>query len=271
MQIKHQKITHLFHIVDTSPWPFLLSLVSAFFTVSVVMYLHNFGIKFFILFQIIISLLLIILIMSLWWYDIIIEGTFQGMHTIVVQKGLKIGIILFIVSEVMFFFSFFWAFFHSSLVPVIQIGSIWPPKNINTFFTFSTPLLNTFILLNSGIYITAAHHFLLNKTYSAVSFNLFYTLLLAILFTILQIKEYKFALFDISDGIYGSVFFMATGFHGFHVIIGSIFILISLIRNIYRQFNEMHHIGFIASVWYWHFVDVVWLFLFLSIYWWGNK
>ncbi len=176
--------------------------------------------------------------------------------------------VLFIVSEIMFFFAFFWAYFHSSLVPTIEIGSIWPPAGIEVFNPWGVPLLNTFLLLLSGLTITYAHHALLLGYYFYVKDGLLMTVFLAILFTLFQGYEYFEAPFSIADGIYGSTFFMATGFHGFHVIIGTTFIVVCLFRI--HHFTREHHVGFEAAAWYWHFVDVVWLFLFVSIYWWGS-
>lgn len=216
------------------------------------------------------GLVLVVLLMIIWWRDVIREATFEGHHTLVVQKGLRYGMLLFIVSEIMFFFAFFWAFFHSSLAPTIEIGSIWPPEGIHPFNPKEIPLLNTIILLTSGATVTWAHHsILLGKKFEAV-YGLIATVLLAILFTALQAFEYSEAAFNISDGIYGSTFFMATGFHGFHVIIGTLFLTVCLFRLINNHFTILHHFGFEAAAWYWHFVDVVWLFLFVSIYWWGT-
>ena len=258
---------HLFHLVDPSPWPFLMA-ISAFIMMNgSVMYFHSFIGGNFIMFF---GLLLIILLMIIWWRDVIRESTFEGHHTLIVQKGLRYGMLLFIVSEIMFFFAFFWAFFHSSLAPTIEIGSVWPPEGIYPFNPKEIPLLNTIILLTSGATVTWAHHsILLGKKLEGV-YGLLSTILLAILFTSLQVFEYKEASFNISDGIYGSTFFMATGFHGFHVIIGTLFLTVCLFRLINNHFTILHHFGFGAAAWYWHFVDVVWLFLFVSIYWWGT-
>jgi len=186
----------------------------------------------------------------------------------VVQKGLKMGMVLFIVSEVLFFFAFFWAFFHSSLAPAVQIGSVWPPVGISVFDPWGIPLLNTLILLLSGLTITYTHHGLLLGYKDVVKDGFLFTLLLAFLFTFFQGYEYLNAAFSISDGIYGSTFYLATGFHGFHVLIGTLFILVCFLRR--GQFTVDHHVGFEAAAWYWHFVDVVWLFLFVTIYWWGS-
>ena len=213
---------------------------------------------------------IILYTMIIWWRDVIREGTFEGQHTLVVQRGLRYGMILFIVSEVMFFFAFFWAFFTSSLVPTIEIGAIWPPKGIQVFDPFGVPLLNTLILLSSGATVTWAHHAIIGGYRNQGIYGLVATVVLAILFTYLQATEYLSAGFSIADGIYGSTFFMATGFHGFHVIIGTTFLTVCLARQLRNHFMRTHHVGLEAAAWYWHFVDVVWLFLFVSIYWWGG-
>jgi len=260
--------THTFHIVDPSPWPFLLSLGAGIpLPVGAVLYMHRdlWGEPVLIL-----GLLMLILLAGLWWFDVVTEGSFQGMHTLAVQRGLRLGIILFIVSEVMFFVSFFWAFFHSSLAPSVQIGSIWPPVGITTFSPWGIPLLNTFILLTSGLTVTAAHHYLVLGSKRATVRALLMTVLLALIFTGLQAYEYVEAPFTIADGVYGAIFFMATGFHGFHVIIGTLFLMVVTLRVVRGHFSQTHAIGFDGAAWYWHFVDVVWLFLFIVVYWWGG-
>nr|YP_010283900.1 cytochrome c oxidase subunit III [Thosea sinensis]UEK75806.1 cytochrome c oxidase subunit III [Quasithosea sythoffi]ULA45468.1 cytochrome c oxidase subunit III [Thosea sinensis] len=256
---------HPYHLVDFSPWPLtgaigVLTLVS-----GMIKWFHNFNIN-----LLLIGYLIVILTMYQWWRDICREGTFQGKHTILVLKGLRWGMILFIISEVFFFISFFWAFFHSSLSPNIEIGNMWPPLSINPFNPFQIPLLNTIILISSGITVTWAHHSLMENNYSQTTQGLFITILLGVYFSILQAYEYFEAPFTIADSVYGSTFFMATGFHGIHVIIGTTFLMICLIRHLNNHFSKNHHFGFEAAAWYWHFVDVVWLFLYISIYWWGN-
>jgi len=260
---------HKFHLVDPSPWPLLGSLSALMITIGGVMYMHFYNTGDKVLY---VGLLCMIIIMVLWWRDVIREATFQQHHTGKVQKGLRYGMILFIISEVMFFFAFFWAFFHSSLAPTIEIGCKWPPEGIKAFSPFEVPLLNTLILLLSGATITLAHHaLLLGKNGRLMAFYGFVgTIILAVLFTSLQIYEYREAPFSISDGVYGSTFFMATGFHGFHVLIGTTFIIVCLIRFLHYHFTSKNHFGFEAAAWYWHFVDVVWLFLFVSMYFWGS-
>jgi len=231
------------------------------------MYIHSYTNG---LFTVLTGLTSLVVCMSIWWRDVIREATFRGDHTTVVQIGLRYGMLLFIVSEICFFVAFFWAFFHSSLSPTIEIGSIWPPEGFVTFNPWQVPFLNTLILLSSGAAITAAHHFIVGGRRLAAITALEITLAFAVIFTLLQAMEYVEAPFSISDGIYGSTFFMATGFHGFHVIIGTLMIAVMTLRVCHFHFTQQHHFGFEAAAWYWHFVDVVWLFLFVTIYWWGS-
>nr|UNA68608.1 cytochrome c oxidase subunit III [Leptocorisa chinensis] len=256
---------HPFHLVDYSPWPLTGSIGAMTLTSGMVMWFHKNEMYLFWL-----GVTILLLTMFQWWRDIVREGTFQGMHTIKVTEGLKIGMVLFIISEVFFFISFFWGFFHSSLAPTIELGMTWPPKGIKTFNPMEIPLLNTMILLCSGITVTWAHHSLMNSMHDQTKKALMLTVILGVFFTILQGYEYIEAPFCISDSIYGSSFFMATGFHGIHVIIGTTFLFICLMRHMMCHFSKTHHLGFEAAAWYWHFVDVVWLFLYISIYWWGS-
>nr|UPL65964.1 cytochrome c oxidase subunit III [Hyalopeplus sp.] len=259
------KHNHPFHLVDYSPWPLTGSIGALTLVSGMVMWFHKNNMNMFLL-----GIIILLLTMYQWWRDIVREGTFQGKHTLKVVNGLKLGMILFIISEVLFFVSFFWAFFHSSLSPSIEIGMIWPPKGIVVFNPMKIPLLNTMILLCSGISITWAHHAIMSKNFSQTTQGIMVTVILGVYFTILQGYEYYEAPFTISDSIYGSCFFMATGFHGIHVIIGTTFIFTCLIRHMKFHFSSMHHFGFEAAAWYWHFVDVVWLFLYITIYWWGS-
>nr|YP_009157874.1 cytochrome c oxidase subunit III [Eurydema gebleri]AKE36781.1 cytochrome c oxidase subunit III [Eurydema gebleri] len=256
---------HPYHLVDYSPWPLTGSIGAMALTSGSVLWFHKNEMYLFFL-----GVTILLLTMIQWWRDIVREATFQGHHTIKVTNGLKIGMILFIISEVFLFISFFWGFFHSSLAPTVEIGMMWPPKGIIVFNPMEIPLLNTMILLCSGMTVTWAHHSLMNNNYSETTKSLTLTVLLGIYFTILQAYEYSEASFCISDSIYGSCFYMATGFHGLHVIIGTIFLSVCLMRHIKCHFSSNHHFGFEAAAWYWHFVDVVWLFLYISIYWWGS-
>nr|UGS80535.1 cytochrome c oxidase subunit III [Teliapsocus conterminus] len=256
---------HPFHLVNASPWPLTGALAALFMTLGMVEWFHS---PKSILMSI--GLMTLILTMIQWWRDVIRESTFQGTHSFFVSTGMRWGMILFITSEVMFFLSFFWAFFHSSLAPSMELGLNWPPNGLNPFNPMQIPLLNTIILLSSGASITWAHHALMQNNFSSTMNSLILTIMLGLYFTALQAYEYMEASFTIADSVYGSTFFMATGFHGLHVIIGTIFIMISFIRQIKPHFSSSHHFGFEAAAWYWHFVDVVWLFLYVSIYWWGN-
>jgi heme/copper-type cytochrome/quinol oxidase subunit 3 len=258
---------HFNHLVDPSPWPIITSFTTFSLLVGVVMYMHAYAQGLMVVFLGFSGLLYSL---WLWWRDIIREGTYEGRHTNVVQVGLRYGMVLFILSEVCFFVAFFWAFFHSSLSPTIEIGSIWPPEGIIPFNPWEVPLLNTLILLLSGATITWSHHAIIGGDKRGALEGLEYTIVLAIIFTLCQVYEYFEAPFSFSDGIYGSTFFLATGFHGAHVIIGTLIIFVMMIRLYLNHFTKEHHFGFEAGAWYWHFVDVVWLFLFVSIYWWGS-
>lgn len=357
---------HPYHLVTSSPWPFIVSLSMTGVTFGTVLYLHQFnngGIT------LLVGLLSLLTAMICWFRDIIREGTFEGQHTLLVQRGLKAGMILFIVSEIMFFFSFFWGFFHSSLAPAVQIGGIWPPRGIDVFNPWEIPLLNTIILLTSGASITWAHFAVrsrftrwltipnvtpyptngYDRTYfwsrilklstlrqsrtllkitqilnvflnigatiltayhrgSSIevvstlakkgSLNepfgimvsrlvvfgarvfkrsrhefllaLLITIALGFVFTLIQFYEYKHATFTISDSVYGSTFYLTTGFHGVHVIIGTLLLLVCLFRGLSYHFTRTHHVGLESAIWYWHFVDVVWLGLYISVYHWGG-
>nr|ANJ70656.1 cytochrome c oxidase subunit 3 [Stenus clavicornis] len=256
---------HPFHLVDYSPWPLISSLSTLNLMVGMIKWFHKLENNLMLL-----SLFINLLIMYQWWRDTIREGIFQGIHTNIVITGLQMGMILFITSEIFFFLSFFWAFFHSSLSPTIEIGMNWPPIGIMVFNPLNIPLLNTMILLSSGISITWSHHSIIENNFKETFYSLLITIILGIYFSILQGYEYLESSFSISDSIYGSCFFMATGFHGIHVIIGTTFIISILIRHFNNHFSNIQHFSFEAAAWYWHFVDVVWLFLYISIYWWGS-
>lgn len=254
-------------MVDPSPWPLSGSLGALATTVGGVMYMHSFqgGATLLRL-----GLILILYTMFVWWRDVLRESTLEGHHTKVVQLGPRYGFILFLVSEVLFFFSFFWASSHSSLAPTVEIGGIWPPNGIGVIDPWEIPFLNTLILLSSGAAVTWAHHAILAGKVLGALYALVATVSLALVFTCFQGMEYFQAPSTISDSIYGATFFLATGFHGFHVLIGTLFLIICGIRQYHGNLTKEHHVGFEAAAWYWHFVDVVWLFLFISIYWWGG-
>lgn len=258
------KYFHTFHIVTVRPWPLLRGLCSFSLITSCVLFF-----KFSLFYPILISFISIRLISFLWWRDVCRERCLVGDHTNKVQDGLKWGIRLFILREVLFFMAWFWAFFHHRTVPTLEAGTVWPPLIITPFHPFSVPLLNTAILLSSGIFVTWAHHNVVNS--KSMVFPLFCTIFLGGVFTGFQIFEYINRSFSIRDGAYGTTFFVSTGFHGVHVLVGTLFLLYCLIRCLQNQFVRNHHVGLEFAIWYWHFVDVVWLFLFSFIYWWGYK
>src|SRR5438477_4301531 len=270
-QVKH----HDYHLVDPSPWP-IVGAVSAFImAVGAISWMHHLYAAAPIVFGV--GAIGVLYTMAGWWTDVIREATYKGDHTRVVQLHHRYGMILFIASEVMFFVAWFWAYFNSALFPadVHQVmrdqlfGGVWPPKGIETFDPWHLPLLNTLILLTSGTTVTWAHHALLENDRQGLKWGLILTILLGATFTCVQAFEYSHAEFAYSGNIYGATFFMATGFHGFHVIIGTTFLAVCLWRAWQGHFRPDHHFGLEAAAWYWHFVDVVWLFLFVCIYWWG--
>jgi len=259
---------HPFHLVDISPWPLMTSMSLLSLCLSFIMYFHFFSNGTFYFLE---SFFILCFYLCRWFTDIIVEATYEGHHTYKVQQGIRIGMCLFIASEIMFFFSFFWAFFHASLAPSIDIGGVWPPISIETLDPWGLPLLNTIILLSSGVTITWAHRAILSSDRNGVTNSLLATIGYGLFFSSIQYYEYAVAPFSINDSIYGSLFFMLTGFHGLHVLIGTIFLIVCLLRHLKYHFTTSHHVGFEAAAWYWHFVDVVWLFLFVVVYIWGGN
>nr|AOY39648.1 cytochrome c oxidase subunit 3 [Scolytinae sp. BMNH 1040052] len=258
------KKNHPFHLVDYSPWPLLGSLSTFIMLMGTISSFHYSSYTLFIL-----GLTTTLMIMFQWWRDITREGTMQGLHSMKVTLGLRWGMILFITSEIFFFIAFFWAFLHSSLAPNVEMGLNWPPMGIKPFNPLEIPLLNTLILLSSGLTVTWAHHSIMENNYTQAIQSLSMTVILGIYFTILQGFEYVEAPFNISDSTYGTTFFMTTGLHGMHVLVGTSFLATCLMRLKNNHFSSIHHFGFEAAAWYWHFVDVVWLFLYLLMYWWS--
>lgn len=254
-----------FLAVQTSFWPFLLCLTMFSLATNFVFW---FRFKLSII-NVLFSLIVVTTIAFLWWKDFMRERI-VGYHTHKLEYRLRIRILFFILSEVCFFVSFFWAFYDASIAPTIDIGISWPPKGITPLSVYSVPLLNTVILLTRGITVTWAHHALINNFYNKTALRLLITVLLGAYFIVMQFVEYNEASFAMADGVYGSTFFMATGFHGIHVTIGALFLLYVLINLIQGKLLYNHHFSFEAAAWYWHFVDVVWLILFLSVYWWGS-
>lgn len=258
---------HPFHLVSPSPWPVNTSLSLFSLTLSGALSLHSFNSSYLFFF---VALIVVVSSMFLWFRDIIAEGTFLGNHTLAVQKGLNLGVLLFIVSEALFFLAIFWAFFHSALTPTVELGAQWPPMGIEPINPFELPLLNTIILLSSGATITYAHHALIKGDRSATLYGSIFTVLLAIVFTFFQGVEYTVSSFTISDGTFGTCFYFGTGFHGIHVIIGTIFLAVGLWRVYAYHLTTDHHLGLESAILYWHFVDIVWLFLYVSVYYWGS-
>ncbi len=258
-------IRHPYHLVDLSPWPLVRAFGAFMLTFGLVVWFHYSSPGLMLA-----GLVLVIVVISQWWRDVSFEGAYQGLHTEIVELGLRWGMLLFIVSEVFFFLSFFWAFFHSRLAPAVEIGRSWPPLGIVPFNPFQIPLLNTVVLLSSGVTVTWSHHALMAGEKSTALTSLGGTILLGVYFTCLQAIEYYEASFRLAEGAYGSTFYIATGFHGLHVLVGTTFLLVCFLRAWKSHFSADHHFGFEAAAWYWHFVDVVWLFLYVSIYWWGG-
>jgi len=255
---------HFFHIISPRPWPLIVGIFAINSLASVIFIIINHN-----NFILLLNTLLLIITVTRWWKDISKERSFQGYHSTQVISGLRAGILLFIISEILFFASFFWIFFHRRLAPTIEIGNIWPPLGIQAINPFQIPLLNTVILLSSGITVTWAHHSIIKNKIKITHNRLLLTIILGAYFTILQGWEYWDASFTFSDSIFGSSFFIATGFHGLHVIIGTIFLWVSFERFKSGLLSQTHHLGFEISIWYWHFVDVVWLFLYSFLYWWS--
>ena len=314
------KEKHNYHLVDNSQLPIIAALASMLLVLNIVFYLHSSIIALLHFFENMTfdTAWFIFTAALFFWFITVVFESGRGYHTIIVRQGLRYGMILFIVSEIMFFFAFFWAFFHVSLSPSIAIGGVWPPKSIQSLDVWGLPLVNTLLLLSSGLTITLAHRALLQSTnYTFINNfdkHLLATIILGVVFLCCQFIEYKYGItFRWKENVYGSTFFVTTGFHGLHVTIGTIFLLFCLIRslitasrfwgesfhlwffarNVFLQINNKNstflkniqglqnslskyaitkdqHLGFEAAAWYWHFVDVVWIFLFITIYWWGS-
>jgi len=263
---------HPYHLVNPSPWPIIGGVSALALALGFIAYMHGASILWLAP-----GALGAAYTMIAWWSDVVREAH-QGYHTPVVQIGLRYGMILFIASEVMFFVAWFWAFFEAALNPgdaaqVMRLeftGGHWPPTGMEVFDPWHLPLINTLILLTSGTTVTWAHHALLHNDRRGLVWGLVCTVLLGLSFTGVQAYEYLHAPFSFAGSIYGSTFFMATGFHGAHVIIGTIFLAVCLLRAVRGDFTPKQHFGLEAAAWYWHFVDVVWLFLFSFVYVWAS-
>jgi len=260
---------HDFHILNPSLWPLMGAVGGAVMLGGSVLWMHDMG-----PWLGLIGLALVLFTMYVWWRDVAIEAE-VGDHTPVVMLGIRYGVIMFIMSEVMFFLAWFWSFFKHALYPMTEgsplIDGVWPPVGIETFDPWHLPLINTLILLCSGAAATWAHHAIAHENNRKDLINgLLLAIILGVLFTFFQAYEYQHAAFGFAGNIYGANFFMATGFHGFHVVVGTIFLFVCLVRALRGQMTPEHHLGFEAAAWYWHFVDVVWLFLFFAVYVWGG-
>jgi cytochrome c oxidase subunit 3 len=252
---------HDYHIVDPSPWPLVAGIGGFVIASGAILWMHGETPWVFA-----VGLLICLYCAYCWWSDVVKDGQ-SGFHTPVVQIGLRYGVIMFIASEVMFFVAWFWSFFKHALFPM---QGVWPPEGIETFDPWHLPLMNTLILLTSGATLTWAHHALIENDRKGLRDGLILTIVLGVIFSLLQAYEYSHAAFGFSGSIYSANFYMATGFHGFHVIVGTLFLIVCLVRALRGHFTAEKHIGFEAAAWYWHFVDVVWLFLFAAIYVWGQ-
>lgn len=263
---------HPFHLVKPSIWPLAGAFAAGLLALGAVLFMHKakigdfpIGLK-----GVVLGFAAVLAVMWVWWRDVIREAVVEKAHSPTTKVGFRYGMALFIASEVMFFVAFFWAFFASSLFPSAAIGGVWPPKGVHAVDAFDLPFLMTMVLLLSGCTVTWAHHAILEGKQADAVKALAITVGLGLVFTIIQGVEYAHSEFGFKDSVYSSAFYMATGFHGFHVIVGTIFLAVCLWRTRQGHFTPQSHFGFEAAAWYWHFVDVVWLFLFAAIYWWGN-
>jgi len=252
-------------ILSFSPWPIIFSIVLIFLFINLIIFLNSGN-----LFYLIFNLLLVLIIIFFWWNDVLIESTYNGFHNNYITKLIIYRIITFIISEIFFFIRFFWTFFHIIFSPDVMVGSIWPYIGIYSINFLNLPLLNSLLLIRRGCWVSFRHYIILVKKNNYREFRLLITVILGLEFIILQAFEYNISIFCFSDGIFGSIFFIATGFHGIHVIIGIIFLFVMYLRIKNKHFSFNHIIGYEFSIWYWHFVDVVWLYLYIIIYWLGG-
>lgn len=263
--MKKARYTTPFHLVEVRPWPIFASIRALGLTFGGIYWWHYNNTS------VLLGGIVLKLVISFCWFGDIIKENMSGYHTRAVMAGFRLGMILFILSEVLFFFSFFWTYFHNCWGPQKELGYLWPPVDFEHMVIdpFSIPLLKTVVLLSSGARVTWAHHGLVCQDYDGSLIGLSITVFLGFYFLFLQGNEYFLSPFSINSTVYGTTFFMLTGFHGFHVTIGSILLLVCLIRHYFIHFSKNQHVGFEASAWYWHFVDVVWLFLYFFVYWYG--
>jgi cytochrome c oxidase subunit 3 len=263
---------HPYHLVRPSIWPLASSFAAGLLAIGAVWFMHgteflgiNIGAK-----GLILGFLAVLACMFFWWRDVVYESVVEKAHTIIARIGFRYGMMLFILSEVMFFVAFFWAFFNAALFPE---GGVWPPEGIKTVDPLNLPLMMTMILLLSGCTVTWAHAAILEKQQDDFKLAIGLTVILGFVFLGFQMYEYGYIAenyFGFTDGIFASTFYMATGFHGFHVFVGAVFLAVCWFRARAHHFTKDKHFGFEAAAWYWHFVDVVWLFLFIAVYFWGS-
>ena len=249
-----------FHLVRPSPWPFVGSVSALVAAIGLVYYMHEDT-----PWMLLIGMAGIIFTMFVWWRDVIVEAYKEDAHSFRVRVGLRLGVALFITSEVMFFVAFFWAFFWQG-TGLNPISMEWPPSDIETFNPWGLPFINTVILLSSGVTLVFGHKGLKTGNRAMMLWGIALSALLGFLFLGLQAYEYGEAAFALEDGIYASTFYLATGFHGFHVFVGAIFLVVCFFRAKAGHFKPGAYVGFEAAEWYWHFVDVVWIFLFIFVY-----
>ena len=261
---------HPYHLVDSSPWPLSVSVSLMNFAIAVVLLFNKVPLidNLSTSTPLFVSLISLSLLMYSWLKDVNSEGAFLGCHTIAVKRGLTTGFLLFVLTEVMFFVSIFWAFLHVSLSPAIELGTSWPPLGIEAINPWGLPLLNTFLLLSSGAFITIAHHYFINKNREVAILGFTVTVLLSIIFTACQLVEFSTASFSIADSAFATTFYFGTSFHGIHVILGTVILIVAGLRLKNYYFTSGHHAGIESAIVYWHMVDVVWLFLFVVVYWW---
>lgn len=256
---------HYFYLLDLSPWPVLCSLSSFNLFFSFLLFL-KFGDSLCFL----MTFFFVIIRRFYWWISYLKEFNSEGKDSFILEFGLKYSIILFISSEVFFFFSFFWSYFHFFLSPRLELGVSWPPFCLQMFDFLNVPLINTLILIRSGVTITIRHHYLISGKNNYSNFFLFFTVILGLLFSLMQLIEYNSSFFSLRDGTFGSTFFMLTGFHGLHVLIGTIFLFMVLFSSLKFNIIKNNCLSFELASWYWHFVDVVWIFLYFLIYYMNN-
>lgn len=258
---------HPFHLVGPSPWPIFTSFSLLNVALTLGLTSHGYITNNYLLF---LTFFTVLYSMTLWFKDIIAESTYLGEHTIAVKRGLNQGFLLFVVSEILIFISLFWAFLHSAVNPTMEIGMAWPPAGIEAISPAELPLLNTIILLASGVTITYAHHALINGNRTNTLYGFIYSTILITLFVFCQVLEYKFSSFTLTDGVYGSTFFSLTGLHGIHMVMLITMLAICTWRIYNYDFTNTSHVGAETTILYLHVLDVIWLFIYIIVYWWGS-